>query len=325
MSAERRPNVTVVGGSGFIGTRLVETLAASNFEVSVVDRAPPPEIAGAFRFTSCDVVRARSLSAVIADADIVFLLAAKLARECRADPVGGWTVNVEGTSRVLEAILEGRRRPRVVFLSSGYVYASPAARYPIQEEEALGPADLYGATKVIGEKMVAAAAAAGSFSAAVLRLFTVYGNGRCSGERGHLIARWIERAEQGRPISLDGDGRQTVDLTHVEDVARACQLVAEVPIAAGECRVFNIGSGRETEVRQIARWFTDSWPWVRVERDVLTHVIRSRQVGDIERARTELGYTPLADAEHEIKSLLRSRLEADAVASAQASEVGRPP
>jgi nucleoside-diphosphate-sugar epimerase len=164
-------------------------------------------------------------------------------------------------------------------------------------------------SKLAGEGVVATAAAAGAFSAVVLRLFTVYGPGPASGERGHLIAGWAECATEGRAVTIFGDGEQTVDLTHVSDVVAACRLAAAVPAADGDCRLFNIGSGTETRVRDIADWMHEVLPSLTVTRVTPRWSAPARQFGDIGRARSELGYSPAVAPEEGLRSLLLERLE----------------
>jgi UDP-glucose 4-epimerase len=170
------------------------------------------------------------------------------------------------------------------------VYASTARVYPTPEGAALAPRDVYGTSKLAGERIVAAAAVPGGLSTVVLRLFTVYGPGPASGARGHFVAGWLERASAGEVVEIFGDGTQTVDLTHVNDVVAACRLAAEVGVPAGESRVYNVGSAAETRVVDVAHWMCDAEPALDFTHVPARWAAPARQFADISLARRELGY-----------------------------------
>jgi nucleoside-diphosphate-sugar epimerase len=300
--------IAVVGGCGFIGSRLGIAMSAAGNDVTVLDVAPPPpDLAASCRVETCDVTVPGSLRGALEDADAVYLAAALLAKQCGERPGRAWAVNVAGTSHVLSEIVAAGRRPHVVFLSTGTVYASPAARYPVPEDAQTTARDLYTASKLAAEQIVASAAAAGSFPATLLRLFTVYGPGPASGRRGHFVAGWLERAAADLPLRISGDGTQTIDLTHVDDVVAACRVATSLPGVDGACRVFNVGSGTETRVRDVARWMREVVPSLTVVRVPPRWSAPARQFGDIRRASAELGYSPAVQPEAGIKSLLRER------------------
>jgi nucleoside-diphosphate-sugar epimerase len=301
--------VAVVGGCGFIGSRLALALAGARADVTVLDVAPPPPgLDDRCRVEQGDLTDPGSLRGTLADASVVYLAGALLAKECDEHPERCFAVNVAGTANALGEIVAGGGHPRVVFLSTGTVYASPADRYPVPEDAATRPANLYAATKLAGEQIVASAAAAGGFSAVVLRLFSVYGPGPAAGERGHLVAGWVECAAEGRPVTVFGDGTQTVDLTHVNDVVEACLLAADVPLESRECRTYNVGSGTETRVRDLARWLGEVEPSVEIVSVRPRWGAPTRQLGDIGRAAAELRYVPSVAPEEGVKPLLQERL-----------------
>lgn len=303
--------IVVVGGCGFIGSRLASSLASAGADVTVLDLAPPPpDLVPLCRVEACDVTVRDSLRGALDGADAVYLCAGLLAKRCDEQPERGWAVNVTGTMNVLSEVLGTGRRPRIVFLSSGTVYSSTAARHPVAEDAPTEARDLYTASKLAGEHIVASAAEAGRLRASVLRLFTVYGPGPACGHRGHFVAGWIERVAERGPLTIFGDGEQTVDLTHVDDVVQACRLAATVAITHARCRVYNVGSGTETRVCDVARWMCEARPSLTVTTRVpSTRIALRRQFGDIARARAELGYAPSVRPEEGIASLLDERRE----------------
>jgi nucleoside-diphosphate-sugar epimerase len=303
-----RWRIVVVGGSGFIGSRLAIALNEARADVVVADRTDPPgDLPPECDVLLVDVTRPGDLDAVVRGAGTVFLLAAHLAKRCEANPVAAWRTNVDGVENVLRSILKSGARPRVVFMSSGSVYSSKAP-YPVDEEGETEATTVYEASKLAGEALVRTAAAAGGLTGVVLRPFTVYGPGPASGARGHFVADWIERASAGRPLTVHGDGRQTVDLTHVSDLVSACRLAATLRLEPGETKVFNVGSGRETAVAEVASWIHDVLPAVDVRFAESPRLLPPRQFADLSLASELLGYSPRVAPEDGIKELLAARL-----------------
>lgn len=297
--------VALVGGSGFIGTRLAAALARKGAQVSVLDLEPPH--AQSSRWEYCDIRLPDLAGARLGGYDAVFLLAAYLAKRCHEDPVEGWRTNVAGLAHAVEALRAARGPVRVVYFSSAMVYAaeSPAC---VAEGAGLAGAGLYGHSKLIGEHLLAAGAEALGWDATVLRPFTVYGPGPAAGERGHFIARWLELVRAGAPLPIFGAGTQTVDLVHVDDVAAACLAVLNRPPEPGRFRAFNVGSGAETSILQLAGWFQEAAPGARTE----FHPARSpafvRRFADVSRAESELGWRPLTPPWEGIPALVRERV-----------------
>ena len=203
----------------------------------------------------------------------------------------GWATNVTGLRNVLEETLRSERGIRVVFTSSAAVYAR-GVPVPTPETASLHPRGVYGASKVAGEGMVAAAAAATrDGSAVVVRPFTVYGPGPASGARGHFIAHWIEQATTGAPLSLHYGGEQTVDLGYVDDVVRALQAAREGEPAARPVRHLQ-REQRDRDPRRGRREMDAGRPagTPHFERPLASRV--ACQCADIGRARAELGFEP---------------------------------
>ena len=304
----------MIGGSGFIGSRLVAALADAGVEVTVLDLEPPaaplPERCRSFRVDIAAPPGA--LHGFLEGADTVFLTAARLAKLCDEDPRGGWAVNAVGVRNVVAALAANGRCPKVIFMSSGSVYRSPAPVYPTPETAPLEARDTYTAAKIDAERTLGLAASRGILSAVVLRPYTVYGPGPASGTRGHFVAHWIDQALAGQPIVVHGGGEQTVDLTHVDDLVRAS--LAALSLDSRFC-VLNVGSGTETAVVELAHWMREVVPTVELIRGPGRSGPR-RQLGDLRRAHHLLGWRPSVRPRDGITDLLRSRAEASALAPA---------
>jgi UDP-glucose 4-epimerase len=297
--------VAVIGGSGFIGSRLAAALVEIGANVTVLDlEAPPPAVEARCCFDRVDIREPGDLEGSLDRVDAVFLTAGRLAKLCNEDPRDGWAVNALGARNVVNELATNRRRPRVVFTSTGTVYRSPAPVYPTPESAPVEARDTYTASKIDAERTIACAARRGLVSATVLRPFTVYGAGPAAGARGHFVASWIERAVTGQPLVVHGDGAQTVDLTHVDDLVRACLAALNTDL---QFSVFNVGSNTETTILEIAGWICEVLPALEVVSTPSQGGPR-RQFADIRLANQRLGWRPHVRPRDGINELLRGTL-----------------
>jgi nucleoside-diphosphate-sugar epimerase len=286
---------------------LALALVEDGVDVTVLDLVPPPsDLLGRCRYGSCDIADRASLRGRFIGHASVYLLAALLAKGCRENPSRGWATNVTGVANVLDALAKESPLARVLFTSTGAVYA-PQSTYPVAEHAAKRCDGLYRSSKLAGEGMIRSWSQAMRAAAVILRFFTVYGPGPAAAARGHFIATWIERVQAGLPLTIYGDGQQTVDLTHVSDVVRACRLAMHSPICAGQVQTYNIGSGIETSVRDVARWMQEYSPSSLAIFQPEMQDFPSRQLGDIRRARQDLGYVPSVRPRDGLLELLRSQ------------------
>jgi len=160
-----------------------------------------------------------------------------------AHPEVDFRVNVEGAFTVIDAA----RRAGVgsfVFASSGAVLAG--ARPPLREDMAPAPLSPYGASKLYGEGITAAAGVFGMIGVS-LRFANVYGP--LSAHKTSVISLFIHRALAGQPLVIYGTGRQTRDFLYVGDVC----VAVERALHASRPGVFHLGTGIETSVAALAR------------------------------------------------------------------------
>jgi UDP-glucuronate 4-epimerase len=246
--------VLVTGAAGFIGSHLVEALAARGDEVVGIDNFDPfydramkeanlrDMQAPRFRFHEQDMLDVQRMAALLTPDTVVVHLAAKAGvRPSIADPLAYARVNVEGTAAVLEVARQVGAR-RIVFGSSSSVYGdiTPA---PFREDaSAIDPVSPYAATKRAGELLVRAAAPLHGFRAVALRFFTVFGPRQRPDLAIHAFAR---RMADGKPLTLFGDGTQARDYTYCDDivagVVAAVDWTARAPVGM---EIFNLGGNR---------------------------------------------------------------------------------
>ena len=235
----------VTGGAGFIGSNLVDALLARGDEVTVVDdlsSGKRDNVGAAARLVELDI-RDPALADVFAEArpEAVFHLAAQAdVPTSVARPDFDAEVNVVGTVRVLVAA-EGTP---IVFTSTGGAIYGECER-PATEDDPRRPLSPYGVAKLSGEEYLAGWNRLHGTRHTVLRFGNVYGARQEVGLEGGVVAIFLDAMAAGSETTIFGDGRQTRDFVHVDDVVRALML------APGSAGVFNIGSGRETSVLEL--------------------------------------------------------------------------
>jgi UDP-glucose 4-epimerase len=283
----------VTGGAGFIGSRLVRTLLAADWQVCVVDdfsvgREADLAFAGeTVPRVAADISVTGAVDRAITawQPDVVFHLAAlHFIPHCERDPARAIEINVLGTQRVIDAVA-GRTGCRLIFASTGDVYASAAQ--PHNETSPLAPGSLYGITKLTGEHLVRHAAARGA-ACRIARLFNVFGPGD---RTPHVLPDIVRGLAERGAIDI-GRLEPVRDYVYVDDVAAALLRLAEYD---GEERLFNIGSGEGRSVQQLvdavlaAHGATAA---VRTDPAKVRPIERPVLVADIGRATRVLGWSP---------------------------------
>jgi UDP-glucose 4-epimerase len=244
-------HVVVTGGAGFIGVHTSRALLARGHRVTALDdlsHGKQEAVPEGARLIVRDV-RTPEAIADLADLrpDAVLHLAAQMdVRRSVADPAFDASVNVVGTVNVLEAARAAGVR-RVVFASTGGAIYGEQEQFPAAEGHPRRPASPYGVSKLCGEEYLAYAARAHGIPALALRYSNVYGPGQDPHGEAGVVAIFCGRLLRGEPPIINGDGLQTRDYVHVEDVA-AANCAALESTAGG---ALNIGTGREATVVEV--------------------------------------------------------------------------
>jgi UDP-glucose 4-epimerase/UDP-glucuronate 4-epimerase len=289
----------VTGGSGFIGGFTLEALINLGAEVVSFGRRPPESMAAPVTFVQGDVTDAEVLISTCQDQgiDTIVHLAGYGTTMVQSNPELGVRVNIMGMSNVLEAArMVGLK---VVFTSSIAVYGRIVAKEArgAGEDTEVNPVTVYGAGKLLCEKMGQAYALNYNLKFVALRLMAVYGFtdlARRAVEHPTFsdhARRLIELPLAGQPVVVEKGGRQPCDFVYVKDVAQA---IAKACVAEDlKHGVFNIGSG---EVRTLCD-FADIIRRYEPEADVRVGETPNPAYPfmgpvDISRAMEELDYKP---------------------------------
>ena len=244
------PTTLVTGGCGFIGFALCRALAAAGRPVVAYDdlsRGRPDNLPEGARLVEGDIRDSRRLAEAVAQArpeTLVHLAAIHYLPDCAARPQETMEVNVEGTRRVLEACRAGGVQ-RVVFASTAAVYA--AVDVPCSEEESpVEPIEVYGESKLKGERLVEAFSRETGIAATVVRISNAIGRRETN---PHVVPHIFESLRGSNQVPL-GSVEARRDYIDTRDVAGAILAVLAV---AGRYQVFNVGTGVAHSVEDIVR------------------------------------------------------------------------
>ncbi len=244
--------VLVTGGSGFIGSHIVEHFQG-RAEVRVLD-----DLRSGFRrnlaglqheFIQASICDREAVRTAMQGVDFVFHLAAMISvPESMQIPIECNAINTTGTLIVLEEAARAKVK-KLVFSSSAAIYGNNPVT-PKIETMVPEPKSPYAITKLDGEYYCKMFADEGHLQTTCLRYFNVFGPRQDpKSQYAAAVPIFIERALKNEPITIHGDGGQTRDFVYVKDIAAANAFFATQSAATG---VFNVGYGRRMAINDLA-------------------------------------------------------------------------
>lgn len=241
----------VTGGAGFIGSNLSRQLLQDGHEVRVLDSllsGYKVNLTGLdVEFIEGDVRCDDTVDQAVKGCEVVYHLAASVGNKRSIDhPIADSETNVIGTLKVLEACRRHGVR-KIVFSSSAGIFGE-LKTLPIDESHPCEPDSPYGAGKLCAEKQCLAYAKLYDLEAVALRYFNVYGPGQRFDAYGNVIPIFVFRLLGGEGITIFGDGEQTRDFVHVDDVVQANIRSSMIKGLSG---AFNIGSGTRISIKDL--------------------------------------------------------------------------
>lgn len=301
-------NILVTGGAGAIGGNLVNALLDKCERIIVIDdcssgresNLPQSEKLTFYRDT---IVNDDLLREVFRqDIEAVFHLAANFANQNSVDfPRKDLDVNGFGTLKLLEASRDAGVR-RFLYTSSSCVYGhrEELLREDITDFSLDTP---YAITKLLGERYTTFFNRHYGLPTTIVRYFNTYGPGEYPGRYRNVIPNFMRLALRGEPLPITGTGAETRDFTYVGDNVAGTIALAGCDAAVGE--IFNIGSGRETRIVDMANAINEitgntAGVQYRPPRD--WDSVKTRRA-DIDKARNLVGYRPATTLEEGLKSL----------------------
>lgn len=253
----------VTGGAGFIGSNLVDRLLEMGHEVVVIDNEHSDahdqfywnDKAQNYKY---DIRNYENTRPLYNGVDYVFHIAAEARiQPAIENPIEAVSINSVGTVTVLQCAREaGVKRVMYSSTSSGYgMNESP--NIETQPDDCLNP---YSVSKVNGEKLCKMYTNLFNLPTVCFRYFNVYGERQpIRGQYAPVIGIFLRQRDAGEPLTIVGDGNQRRDFTHVSDVVTA-NIMAAISNVEWEMfgQVYNIGTGTNHSVNQIARMISDN-------------------------------------------------------------------
>ena len=303
--------ILVTGAAGFIGSNLVDGLLDAGHEVRALDnfstghRSNLDHVADDVDIVEGDLRSYERVSWAVRGCDAVFHEGAmpSVPRSVQ-DPLTSSEINIGGTLNVLLAARDAGAR-RVIFASSSSVYGD-AAGFPRVETQATSPLAPYAVSKLAAEQYCRVAHVVYGLETVCLRYFNVFGRRQDPfSQYSAVIPKFITAMQAGRAPTIYGDGTQSRDFTHVDDVVAANLLALQSPAAAG--RIYNIACGRQISLNDLVTQLNEIFG-TQLEADLREprpgDVKHSR--ADVARAELELGFS----ASVELAQGLRRTIEA---------------
>ena len=331
----RLPTILVTGGCGFIGTNLVKYLTERGHKVRILDNLSTsstmwtadrrPSTADC-RLPTADLVvgdirdREMAEKAVAGTDAVVHLAAHTSVVESLDKPEEDWDINVNGTLSLLEACRHNGVN-RFIFASSNAVLGEQPS--PVDETKVPKPLSPYGASKLAGEGLCSAYCHSFGLRTVSLRFGNVYGP--FSEHKTSVITKFLDLARQGKPLIIYGDGNQTRDFIHADDICQAVHLsltaadhglsTADYGLPTADSisgEVFQIASGVETSINELAEMIRQMTADPRLSTADCRVPTKyepkrkgeiERNYADISKARRLLGFEPGVKVNHGLRDL----------------------
>ncbi|MEA2063513.1 MAG: NAD-dependent epimerase/dehydratase family protein [Gemmatimonadota bacterium] len=251
--------VLITGGAGLIGSHIADRLVKLGAEQVVIYdsfvRGTKENLAWALEHVPLTVIEADirdtgKLARAMQGMDLVFHQAALRITQCAEQPGLALEVLADGTFNVLD---EARKAgvKKVVAASSASVYGAADLFPTAEDHHPYNNRTIYGAAKAFNEGLLRSFHEMYGLDYVALRYFNVYGPRMdMHGAYTEVLIRWVQRIREELPPLILGDGSQTMDFIYVEDIAEANILAAQAGVTD---EVFNIGSGTETSLNDLAR------------------------------------------------------------------------
>ena len=240
-------HIAITGGSGFIGSNVVDALVAAGHRVTVLDVRPPHR--GDVAYIPLDITDVDALTVAFDGVDVVFHLAAvSNINDAFEHPLETVAVNVSGTTNVWEAARRCGVR-RAVLASTVWVYAGAIGPGPFDEDT---PFHLPGAGHIYTSSKIAAEMVVHNYHELYGQPFTILRYGIPYGPRMRealVIPQFIRRALEGTPITINGDGTPVRSYLYASDLAVWLWTILLRGVSG---RAYNVGSPRPVTLRELA-------------------------------------------------------------------------
>lgn len=306
-------NILITGGSGFIGSHLVDRLLADDNNVTVVDGHNTritvidnfsqgkyknlPKDDPRLRVFDADIL-SEDLGQLFIGIDVVFHLAALTRPQWSIlHPFETNRINVDGTVRILEHARDHNVK-RFVFMSSSNLYGE-VDQYPTPEFITPNPMNTYALSKQVGEQYCKLFEKLYGLEWNACRPFNAYGTRMpLTGVYTSAVATFIDVLKNDKPLQMFGDGEQRRDFIYIDDIIDQLLLMATSEVHG---QAFNCGSGTNTSINEVLAIITRL-----IGKDVEpertpAQFEPSQTLADISKAEKLLGWKPKISLEEGLR------------------------
>lgn len=299
--------ILITGGAGFIGSALVPELSQKGYDVYVVDNL------SFGKRELIDIPKDRFIIAGITDRTliqdvmmsiqphwVIHLAAIHFIPYCNQHPYESANINIQGTINILDAAKKVDCLEKVLFASTAAVY--PIIDTPIAETFTTNPLDIYGLSKLVGERLVNEFHLQTQIPSIVCRFFNAFGPRETN---PHLIPEVHRQIASGQREIWLGNLDPKRDFIHTSDMSSALRLLLEKFDAGID--TFNIGSGVEYSVREVVKAFERAIGEpinIQIDPARVRKVERQHLCADIHKLSTFLNWQPSIHLENGIQQLI---------------------
>ena len=293
----------VTGGSGFIGSNLVDKLVDKGHLVIVLDNFSTGKRSNLshhkkkdVKIVKIDISKDNYLDKYFKNVDYVFHLAglADIVPSIE-NPSKYFASNVVGTYNIIQVAKKANIK-KFIYAASASCYGIPK-KFPIKENAKINPMYPYAFTKWQAEELIMHWVKIYNFPAISFRFFNAYGpRSRTSGVYGAVFGIFLAQKLKRKPLTIVGNGNQTRDFIHVKDLVRAIIIAAQSKKTG---KIYNIGSGKEIKINKIAILIGGK----------RIHIPKrpgepDRSLADISKIKKDLNWSPKIKIEEGINDLL---------------------
>lgn len=285
----------VTGGSGFIGSHVVDRLKARGVEVRVFDMVMPT-FRKDIEFYQGSLLDQEAVRMSLNGIDAVFHLAAVAdVKDVHNDPHYAESINVRGTINLLEAVRRSTGIKRVVYGSTTWVYSEVTEQYVDEQTPLRAPSHLYTATKIASEYYCQSYSKLYNIPVTILRYGIPYGP---RARDGAVVPIFVGKAMRGEPLTIAGDGMQFRKFVYVEDLAEGNVLALK---SIAKNKIYNLDGTEQVTIKQIAETVQKVIGNVKIEYVPARPGDFSGKEVSSQLAKTELGWEPKVGFEEGVK------------------------
>ena len=255
----RASKTIITGGAGFIGSNLADHLIKIGHKVIVLDNFVSGKKSNLshhkkndLKIIKIDISKSKKLDKYFKGVDYIFHLAARAQIiPSIKNPKKYFNNNVLGTLNVVKAAKKAKIK-KLIYAASSSCYGTPN-KIPTSEIDKIDLKHPYALTKYMGEEIVMRYASIYNMPNISFRFFNVYGPRlTISGQYSAVIGNFLSQRKNKKPLTIVGDGKQTRDFIHVDDLANA--FIKAIKSKSFN-KIYNLGSGKKTSINTIAKIF----------------------------------------------------------------------